>query len=227
RPAMRVRLLSGLAICLLLPGQAAAQQADPLRLVPAQAELLVKVENPRQLFNAVYQHDLVQELLRIDTIRELYDTTNARRFLQLLAYFEKKLGQSGLELLDQVAGGGIVLAAKFSDPGAALVVIQGKNEKMVSDFYQLGLEVVEQELGRQEAKQKIKKGTYRKIDGVRLGDKVFLAQMGGNIVFATDNKLLQEVIDIHLDAKKNASQGAAFQAARKTLPKEPLLWVWL
>src|SRR5262245_9284742 len=94
---------------------------DPLRLVPEQADLVIKVEQPRQLMEAVTNLDLFKQVQALEAVRELYDSTNVRRAFQLLTYFEKELGVGRFELLDRLAGQGAVLAVQSDPkPGPAL-----------------------------------------------------------------------------------------------------------
>src|SRR5205823_2275355 len=107
--------------------------------IPDQADLLVKIEQPRTLVEGLLHHPLVKDLYHIDAIQDLYNSTNARRFYQLLAHFEKQLGLNRFEILEHVAGGGAAFAVKFaSDPTPVLLVIQAKDEAVLRRFFQLG-----------------------------------------------------------------------------------------
>src|SRR5690349_9649200 len=64
----------------------------PLRLLPDQADLLMEVPQPRRLVETLTTLDMLKQLQQLAPVRELFDSTNARRFYQLLAYFEKELG---------------------------------------------------------------------------------------------------------------------------------------
>src|SRR5262249_44283054 len=139
----------------------AGGSADPLRAVPAQAELILKLEDPRRLVDTIYHLDAVKEALKIDLIKELYDTTTARRFFQLAGYFEKELGHPYPELLDRLAGGGVVLAVNLTTkPAHPLLVIEAKDKELLQKFAQVGLKVAEQELARLDLKSKLKKTTH-------------------------------------------------------------------
>src|SRR5438046_584369 len=115
---------------LTLPCQADAP-ADPLRLVPAQADLVFKIEQPRKLVEGFTSLEAWKQLQELDGFRELYDSTNARRFYQLVAHFEKKLGARYPELIDRLVSNGAVLAIKFpadaDKKATAVVVVQGKD----------------------------------------------------------------------------------------------------
>src|SRR5262249_24518659 len=161
-------LVGGLA-CLALLSAAARADAppDPLRLVPEQADFFVQAENPRRLVEAGLSSQLFQAARALPQLRELYDSTNARRFYQLVGYFEKDLGAKWPDLLDKLAGGGIVVASKFGDnPAPALLVVQGTDPQLTSRFYQTALDVLAQELARQESKEKVEKGSYKDVETV-------------------------------------------------------------
>src|SRR5262245_9501144 len=86
---------------------------DPLRLVPKQADLVLTIDAPRKLADAIASVEPLRQLAQFSAVRELLDSTNSRRFRQLIDYYEKEVGASWPELLDRVAGGGVALAVKF------------------------------------------------------------------------------------------------------------------
>jgi hypothetical protein len=202
--------------------------ADPLRLVPAQADFVVQVEQPRRLLEAFTSLDAVRQALQVPVVRELYDSTNARRFYQLVAYLEKRLGADRLELLDRLAGGGAVLAVKIGgDPVPALLVVQGKDEKLLREFVRVAEEVVNQELARQEIKARLEKFSYRGADGLHLGDKVYAARVGSALLVASKEAVLKQAVDLHAGGGKGLAANPGIAAARKLLPPAPLVWTWL
>src|SRR5262249_55451920 len=114
-PSMRIlrRFLGSLVVLALLTSSLAAAPPNPLRLVPDQAELVIKVERPRQLIKTVTTLDLVKQLQSFEPARDLLENTNYRQFQQLLSYFEKQLSAPWPELLDRLGSGGVVLAVKY------------------------------------------------------------------------------------------------------------------
>ena len=106
---------------------------------------------------------MLKQLKQFVPVRELLDSTNARRFFQLVAYFEKELGLPWPQLLDRLAGRGVVFGVQVRRrilPRSCLV-IEGEDDKLMQQFFQLGLRIVEQELARQEVKLKAIKGSYK------------------------------------------------------------------
>src|SRR5262245_25586173 len=137
--------LAGIMVCCcaVLPNLARGQTPDPLRLIPDSADAVAKIESPRALYDAVYGHELFQDLLKLDVVAALYDTATFRRVEQVLAYFEKELGRKRLDLLDQLAGGGAAIAARF-DQKAVLVVVQARDEELLAKFVSLTRSIVNQ-----------------------------------------------------------------------------------
>jgi hypothetical protein len=223
------RLLGSLIYCALLAGHLAAAPPDPLRLVPDQAELVVKVERPRHLVEAVTTLDLLKQLQSFEPVRDLFETTNYRQFQQLLGYFEKQLGAPWPVLFDRLGSGGAVLAVKYgTQPPPALLIIQGDDEAAMKKFIQLALEVAEQELARREVKDRLEKGSYRDLETVRLGKEFHAARAGSALVISNNEKTLRQSLDLHLDGNKNSIlQAKGLTAARQQLPADPLAWAWL
>lgn len=219
-----------LVLSLICAGVVRAETpADPLRLIPKEADLAIKIERPGQLVHTVLGLDAFKKLQQLDAVRELYDSTNYRRALQMLAYFEKELGVKWPELLDRLAGGGAVVAAKFGgDPAPVLLVVQGKDPALVGKFFNLLAKVGEQELARQDSKEKLEKRSYRNIETLHLGKNAHSAVAGSAMIFSTKEKALHVALDLHLDGDaKGLAHVPAVADAKKLLPANPLAWMWL
>src|SRR5262249_44053776 len=126
----------------------AAETPDPLRCIPASSQVVVKVENPRKLAEAVVALDALKPAQGIPP-------APGRRWLQMLAYVEQELGAKWPELLDQLAGGGIALGAPLGDNNPpVLVAIQGRDGKQVAKAFDLLIRVADEELTRLGAKER-------------------------------------------------------------------------
>ncbi len=228
------RLAVGWLACMLLawhalPGRAETPAADPLRLVPAQADVVLTAGQPGKLLEAFTALEQVKQLYQLEALREYFDSTNIRRLNQLITYFEKTLGVPRAELLDRLAGGGVAAAVKFApDPAPALLVVQGKDEKLARQFLKLAVEVIEEELARQDNKGRAETSTYRGVEGVKIGDKLFFAAAGSALLAASNVQTLQAAIDLHLDGDQNSlARSPRLAEGRMLLPGTPLAWLWL
>jgi hypothetical protein len=228
RPGSLWSVLSGFLLVLGADAARADEVADPLRLVPANAEALVKIEQPRRIVDTVLNLDAVKELLKIDAVREAADTTNARRFNQLVAYFEKKLDLARFDLLDQLTGGGVVFAARYStDKPSLLLVVQGKAEGTLQRFFQLALQIAEQEMARLELKVKFQKSKHGEIDILSLEKDFHLALAGSAVVVSNDAGYLKTALDLRQSGGKGSvAHKPGVQEARKALPADALVWGW-
>jgi hypothetical protein len=223
-------LAAGLAaLAMLAPAARADAPPSPLRLIPDQSELLVEVKQPRRLAEGVVGLDLLKQLQTFSIVREQLDSTNARKFRQLVAYFEKELDVKWPDLVDQVAGGGMALGVKYGgEPPPALLVIQGKDEKQVARFAKAALDVIEQELARQESKERRTEGKYNDVETVRIGDGFHLAVAGSAILISNNEEALHKGLDLHLGkATKSMADVAGVADAAKLLPQDSLATVWL
>jgi hypothetical protein len=222
-------LAGGLACLVLVAAARADAPPDPLRLVPEQADIFLEIKAPRRLYEFATSQDVFRALTALPQARELLDSTNARRAAQLRGYFEKELGAGSPELLDKLAGGGIVVAVKFGpDPAPALLVMQGTDPDLMAKFYNTGLDVLAQELARQEAKEKVEKGSYKDIETVKVGKDLHAARAGAALLISNKEDMLKMALDRHLNGGKKSLAGvAAVKDSARLLPPHPLARLWL
>jgi hypothetical protein len=203
-------------------------RADPLRLIPAQADVVFALPRPQQLVETVMGLEAVKQLGQFSALREAYESTNIRRLYQLIDYAEKTLGISRHEMLERLAGEGVAAALKFApDPAPALLVVEGKDPELTRRFMKLAVDVITDELGRQD-KGGPEPTSYRGIDGVRFGDKLYVAAVGSALLVGNKTESVQAAIDLHLDGPGNSLRDdPRLQEGRKLLPAAPLAWLWL
>ncbi len=227
-------LLAGV-LGLVVAGACRADQAkhtaappSPLRLVPAEADLVLQVQQPRRVADLIGKLELLPRVLELPAVREQLDATAARRGRQLLAYAEKTLGHKWPELLDRLAGGGLALAAKFGDRAPALLIVQGKDEKLMKRFVELAADFLEAELARQESKEKLQKQTFAGLEGFHVGNDLWVARAGAALVVSNRKEALARAVALHLGKeKKSLAHHPPQAAAGKLLPPAPLAQAWL
>ncbi len=224
---MSIRSLAAVCVLAVVSSVASAQGTkSPLRFVPAEAEWVVKVDRPRELVNTVETNPLFIDAQKLAGIREYYDTTTFQQLYQRIAYFEKRLGKTRDELLDDLGAGGLVIAAKLTNPGGAILVLQAKDEVRLRRFVDLALEAIGQELERQESKDRIVRKKYQELDVGQIGPKLSFALVDAALIVASEEKVLKRSLDDYL-AKKNIQQNVSFAEAHKKAPAKALLWTWM
>jgi len=210
-------------------GTASVARAESagLRFIPKEAELVVVVPQPARIYTIVDTHPIRKELYKHEVVQALYDTGNFRRLEQLIAYFEKKLGRSRDEILQQLTAKGATIGAKLSSNQSAVLVLESANESLLRTFIAETLTVVNEELARQESKARFRKSSHGRIETIHLGDKLHFAQVGPFLVAATELKLLHRAIDLHADAAPMPAGSILTRMPRKDRAKEVLAWSWL
>jgi hypothetical protein len=200
----------------------------PLDIVPSEADFYVSIRHPREVAETILNLEVLGELQKFPAFKEQLESTNVRRFLQLLAYFEKTLGGKWPALLDRLAGNGVVLAGKLGTNEPALLVVQGKDEKTTEKFVPLLIEVIDGELARQENKNRVVKETLRDVEIVRVGEEFFLARVGPSILIANRKVALRRGLDLAAgrDTKSLASLPIVADA-QKLLPEKAFATFWL
>jgi hypothetical protein len=202
---------------------------DPLRLIPDEANLFVKVERPRRLVETVLNLEAVKQARELEAIQEVYDSTNFRRFYQLVSYFEKETGAPWPEILDRVAGGGVVLGAKVgSDPAPLLLVIQGTDQDFLKKFLKVSLDILEQELARGESNEKLVRATYKDFMTIAVGKDFRAGVAGSALLISNKEEVLHRALDLHkAGGEKSLAKSSLIAEAHQLLPPNPLAWAWL
>ena len=228
---IRTPLLLAIALLVSSSPIRAQEAANPLRLLPDNTVFMLKVEQPRKLIDLGLNLASMKELQGFSNYREFLNSTNFRRFQQFVAYFEKQMGYPWPELVDQLAGNGAVLAVfdAFQEKrqAAAMFVLQGKDEQVVQKYFKLAVEMLEQELARQEATDGIKKLEHRGVQVTKIGPEFQACVIGSTIVASNRENGLNSAIDAYLDKKPVSTDLQAKTAeARKLVPANSLLWAY-
>lgn len=225
-------LVAGLAV-LLFPGIALRAEgpkpSSPLRLIPAEADLLLEVPDPGRLARQPGRFPLMAQLQALPVVQEQMRSTAGRRGQQLLAYLEKSLGAKWPELLDRLAGGGVAFAGRVEAAnGPVLLVVQGKDERLMKQFVTWAIELIEGELARQESSDRVTTMTHEGVTVHRIGKELRVARLGAALVLSNHKDALARAISLHLGKRSDSlATNEAFRQSRKHLPEAPLATGWL
>jgi hypothetical protein len=222
-------LAAGLAcLCLAVPTRAGTPP-QPARLVPPSADLLLEVPDPRRLVETLAHLDVLDQLQVFPNVRELLDSTPLRRVGQLVAYLEKELGASWPDLLERLAGGGAAFTLQFgTQPAPILFVVQGTDEKLAAKFFQVGLDLLDQETARAEGKERLVRDSYRGLPTAHAGKDFHAGLAGAALLVSNSATALQAGLDRHLGRDtRSLADSPLLAEARRLLPKAPLARIWV
>ncbi len=208
--------------------RAADPPPDPLRFVPAKAQFFLKVEHPRALVETITGLAAVKDAPSLGPIRDVLDSPPARKGLQLLAFVERELGAKWPELLDQLAGGGAVVAGQLGEgEGPALLVLQGTSEPAVGKAFDLLVRALNDEIARSGGKESVVRGTTSGADTARLGKDFHAARVGAAVLISNRAEALAAALAQQSDRAGSLAAKPSVAAARTALPADPLAWIWL
>jgi hypothetical protein len=214
---------------------AAPPAQDPLRFISDRADLVIKIEHPRQLVEAITRLDAFKEAQQLQQVRQVLDSAEVRRVFEFIAYYERDLGAKWPELLDKLAGGGIAVGAKIvSDADVPiLLVLQGTDEALLIKFMEKASYVIKEELARAESKETLAKEKYKDFETLHLGKDFHACRIGAALLLSNKAEALKVGIDQHIEniskggkPAKNMLTAAGPAKAKKLLPPNPQAWLW-
>jgi hypothetical protein len=222
--------LSCLAVAVACAVSAAATP-DPLAFVPKEATLVLKVEKPRQLLEAVTALDGYRDYESLPAVKAVFDSPTAKQFFQFLKLAETKLGQKWPDMLDSLAGGGIAICTVTGGDNAPFVLVaQGTDEKKSGEAFKLLVELLTAELARQSppgAQIKPEVGEVKGADALKLGDGFFALRHKATLVVSNKKGAAEKALALAAREKgaESVLANPNVPAAKKMLG-DPLAWVW-
>jgi hypothetical protein len=228
----RTRQLAAVLVAVLVPLSAVrgGDAPSPLRLIPADTDLLITVPHARQAAETVTQLQILHKLDAFSAYREALDSTSFRRFRQFLAYFEKEMGAPWPEILDEVAGGGIAVGIKFDkDKGPVLAVVQGRDEKAVRKLADISFRILAEEAARTDEQAKPATTDYHGTTILHIGEKLYAAAAGSAILLSDHESTLHAALDLQRGGGggKSCFDKPGVQESSKLVPANALASLWL
>ncbi len=208
---------------------AAQEPLDPVRRLPRSCGFVFKIENPRQFVEGLTKFDSYQGLQDFPQVKEYLDSTQVRRFFQVVKYLEAELGSPWPVLLDKVAGRGIALGVALApEPQPGLLVIEGTDAAVVAKAHTLFLDGIREENARAESKQEVKQGDFEGTPVTRVGKDFFTAVRGTTIFITNKDIAMKEGLRLATGkTSETVADHPSLVAARKLAGPSPAAWGWL
>ncbi len=216
-----------LALVVWLLWRASLTATPALQLVPEEADFAVAVTRPVAVADTLLALATSERLQQFPAYQEAIGQVNIRRFLQLVRYAERELGKPWRELLDSLAGEGIVLAGKYApEPVPVLVVVKGRDAALLERAVRLFGEVIEQELARRDLPHQRQKHERAGLKITQLGNAYYTVHGPALLV---SNRL--EVFDyvaplLQGKAERSLAHAGKWRAAQASIPADAVAWAW-
>ncbi|MFO0964883.1 MAG: hypothetical protein U0793_04740 [Gemmataceae bacterium] len=223
---MRRLLWFAPALFVLVAAAAAPAQTPVLRLIPDEAHFVVVAPRPAAIARILEEHPVAKEIRGLELIQALYDNSKYRRLDQLIAYFEKKLDRPRGKIFEDLTTGGVALGVRIGDKPAVIAALQASDEKFLASVVQESLELINQELERQEIKERIGKASHGKTETHRFAG-FHLAQVGRFLLFSNEEAFLNKAIDLARDDAATTKGSILSRLPARERGKDVLLWGWL
>jgi hypothetical protein len=231
----QMRLLLSLAVCLSAAWATGTARADdpvpdPLRVVPTEADLFIKVDHPRRLIETVLTHPTFHQARQLAQFRDFFESATVARFEKLIAYYEKDLGMPWRQIVDQAMGGGVVVAAKVlgTEDSPVLLATQSRDRATLEKLLESVIGVLEEEISRDGKQAKVARKNYRGAKTFHLGDDLHAALIDGALLVSNKQYALKMGIDRAVDRQlPNLATANGPQQARKLLDGDVLAWGWV
>jgi hypothetical protein len=223
--------LSCLAVVLAC-AVAVAVPPDPLAFMPKEATLVLKVEKPRALIEAVTSSDAYRDYEGLPAVKQALESSTAKQFFQFLKLAEEKLGQKWPQMLDSLAGCGIGVGTTGTGDNAPFVLVaQGTDEKSAAEAFKLLIELLTAELARQspaDAPIKPEVGVVKGANAMKLGDGFFALQHKATLIVTNKKEGAEKALALAAGEKGAESilTNPNVPAAKAMLGGDPLAWVW-
>jgi hypothetical protein len=209
----------------------AAPPPNPLRFVSDKADLVIKIDQPRKLVEAVANLPDWEEAKKQRAVQAFLDAVSVRRFFEFVHYLERSRETAWPELLDKLAGGGIVLSSEIKNgvDSPVLVVVQATDEAALKEFVRDMEQLIEQELMVADSSEKLSRENHRNYEVVHVGKELHACRVGSALLLANKFEAIKNAVARHGDNAKHdgpardISTAPHYVAAGKLLPPAPLL----
>jgi hypothetical protein len=229
------RLLSALLLLfasgLIPPSLRADDTQDALRLLPANALAVLRIDHPRQILDRFDGHVKRLGLLQFDEVKEFLDSTQMKRLEQLLLHLEKTFGRPWPKLLEDLTDRGVTLAiipGKDQKNTRVLGVVRARDTKLLSTVYTTTLLAMTFEAAQADTPLKVKTTSHQGATVTSFGPDFHVARQGEHLFFSNKDSVLRDALDqLHSKSGKSILDHSNLKLADRPVNGETLAWGWV
>jgi hypothetical protein len=218
-----------LFLTLVMLGLRAAPAAQPpvpaTSLIPDDVVLVLRVTEPKALIDRAFDQRVVQFVQSLPPYQQAMAKDETKQAVTMLNFFLTKYEVDLPALLERLFGGGVTLALGPND--AALLIVDGQDEKMVAEIHDFFRTIAKTEAAKQGSPQRVASADYRGVTGWTFAPGESHAIIGSRLLVANKPEALKAAIDRQLDRTgKDLTQSSRYQTAVGALGGTPHLTLY-
>lgn len=200
----------------------------PLTLVPQEADFVLAITRPAEALDKLWNlvHD--ERVRSLPNYDEIFEQVSVKRLMQLVRYAEKELGKPWRQLVEDLAGDGILLAGKYGpQPSPVLLIVQGRDPDQMQRAAQLLAQILEQELARRDLPHQRQEHQRANLKVSQIGATYYAVHKSALLV---SNRV--EVFDYVApltrgETERSLARAEKWLRAKDSIPPAALAWAWL
>lgn len=200
-------------LALLSAARPAKAEKTAAELLPASTLAYVEISDPKSLLAATLDHPLRAQIEQSTAFRDAMNTPKAKKMRELVAVIEKRAGVQWRPALEQIGGGGIVLA--FEPLTQGVVVLVKPDDRTTADAVRDALiSLARDDAAKHSKPDPIETKTYRGLKAYHAGEAI-VADLGPWVMISNKKRLAQRVADTFLDGGDSLAGDDDFSGAKR------------
>jgi hypothetical protein len=207
------------------PASAEKSAADVL---PPSTLAYVEISDPNALLSATLDNPLRSQIEASPAFHDAMQQPNARKLKEVIRLIEDRAGVQWRPGLEQISGGGIVLAFEPLTQGV-VVLVKPEDMKTADAVRDALISLVRDDATKHGKPDPVTTKTYRGLKSWHIGDAI-VADLGPWVMISNKKRLAQRVADTFLDGGEALSSDDDFSAGRRLAAGEgtpPSAWAFV
>ncbi len=199
---------------------------SPVEWLPASTMVYAELNHSKEILETLESHPLTQRVFELPQAKEAMKSKPFQDFKKGVAVAETQLESSWQEIIDQVAGQGMVMAVD-GDTDAVALLVHARSEASLARATQAFIQLAKLDAAAKGSESPIKAGEYRDLVAYSTGDARWL-QLGEWLAITDQAEFGKTIVDRYLDRPQDhLGTHEAFAEEKRAKDPEADLWVWV
>lgn len=212
---VRLAVVPVLPLLLTLVGaaRAAAAEKSAAQLLPPSTLAYVEISDPKALLSTTLDNPLRKQIEESPAFRDAMEKPNAKKLKQVVKVIEDRAGVEWRPALEQISGGGIVLAFEPLTQGV-VILIKPDDMKTADSVRDALISMARDDAKKHGKPDPVTTKTYRGLKAWHVNEAI-VADLGPWVMICNKKGLAQRVADTYLDGGDALANDDDFHAAQR------------